>query len=357
MESPVLIRKRRNSALILMSAGTMAGLVYTFFSADADKPMSWVNAIVVGCLLGVFVSIIENRVFGEQLRRKLSFINILIVRIVVYAFLVLIILLLILSVSRVFWFELNYADVWRSEEFQNYLFHGDFKVAFFFCLGLIALVVFSYQITRKLGQGYLENIITGRYYQPRLEERVFCFLKLHGISAVARRLDHDHYYDLINDIIYDITEIILSYNGIIYQYVEEDMVIHWVHNKAIANGNCIRCFFAIRDKLYQRREYYLNEYEYFPEVLGAIHAGTVVRGEIGQGKMEIAFYGDPLNTTSRILDKATIDANLLISNEIIDRIEVPNIFKSKPFGSFVLEGKSKELEIFTISEKALKTMP
>ncbi len=357
MESPVLIRRRRNVAFMLMGAGTAAGIVYTFFSADADKPMAWVNALLIGALLGVFVSIIENRVFDEQLRRRLSFPKLLLIRLIVYTFLVLIILLLTVSVSRVFWFDLNYVEVWKSEEFRDYLRYGDFKVAFFYCFGLIALVVFTYQITRKLGQGYLENIITGRYYQPRMEERVFCFLKLNDIARVARDMEHDAYFELINDIIYDITEIIISHNGIIYQYVEENMVIHWLPDKAFSKANCIRCFFAMRDKLFQRREHYLTRYAYFPEMIGAIHSGNVVRGEIGQGKMEISFYGDTLNTTSRILAKASVDENLLVSEDVMKRTELPPIYAQQQLGPFVLEGKSKPLTIFSISEKALKTTP
>jgi len=357
MESSNLIRRRRNSAFLLMGAGILAGIVYTIFSRDYDKPMAWVNAFLIGSLLGVFVSITEIRVFNEHLRRKMTFFQLLSIRVFVYAFLVLIILLAVLSISRVFWYEMNYADVWTSDEFRTYVFHGNFKVAFFYSFGLVSLVVFTYQIMRILGQGYLVNIITGKYYDPRIQERVFCFLKLNRIAHVARHMKHDKYFDMINDIIYDITEIIVAYNGIIYQYVEDDMVIHWSPEAAMRNGNSIRCFFGIRDKLYQRREFYLNQYDYFPDVLGALHIGEVVHGEIGHDKTEISFYGDVLNTTSRILDRSSTKNNLLLSEKMFQNIELPAIYHAESLGLFNLEGKREPQHIFSVTEKALKTMP
>ena len=357
MQSAVLIHRRRNYTLTLMAAGVVAAVIYTLFSDGLDNTMALVNALFIGSLLGVFVSIIEKRVFDEHLRRKLPFMQLLTVRIVIYAFLVLIILLMVFSVSRVFWFQLTYTEVWQSEEFLNYLKYGDFKVVVFYSIGIIALVIFSYQITRKLGQGYLENIIIGKYYEPKVQDRVFCFLKLYELSRFAGSNDHDKYFAFINDIIYDITETILSHRGIIYQYVEDDMVINWKPDQAFSDSACIRCFFAMRDKLYQRREYYLNEYDFFPEILGAVHMGQVVHGEIGHSKTEILFYGDVLNTTSRILARTSPDNKLLVTGDILDNLKLPGIYTSRDFGECKLTGKNKPVELYNIVERVLERQP
>jgi adenylate cyclase len=38
-----------------------------------------------------------------------------------------------------------------------------------------------------------------------------------------------------------------------------------------------------------------------PEFKGALHGGNVVVSEVGKYKSEIAYHGDVLNTTSRML--------------------------------------------------------
>lgn len=357
MHSPALIQRRRNSALILMATGMSAGFIYTAFSDGFSRAMPVVNGLVIGALLGVFVSVIENRVFDEQLRRRLSFPLLLAIRTVVYSFLVLLVLLLVFSVSRSLWYELTYGEVWNSEEFRNYLLHGDFIIVFVYSIAIISLVIFSYQITRKLGQGYLENIITGRYYQPHVEQRVFCFLRINDIGAIMKSLGHQKYYAFINDVIYDITETILSHNGIIYQYVEGEMVIHWAPVRAVKNAACIRCFFDITDKLYSRREYYLERYGHYPKLLGALHIGQVVHGEIGHIKTEISFYGDVLNTTSRILGKTSGEDPLLLTGDLLSDIELPAIYMAEEQGTVALSGRLSPVNLFSIKERALRHQP
>ncbi|MCA6074078.1 adenylate/guanylate cyclase domain-containing protein [Fulvivirga sedimenti] len=357
MSTRVFLNKKNNQTYVLIGAGIIAGLAYTVFSDGLSKPMPVINSIIIGILLGTLVSFIESNVFTAKLRRNYSFLPLLGIRVAIYSAVILVVLILVFSVSRVFWFNLSYLDVLRSAEFQEYIFEKDFIVVVFYSIGMIGLVVFTYQITRKLGQGYLENIITGKYYDPQREERVFCFVRIHEVERIAKELGAENHYSFINDLIYDITNTILFYDGIIYHYVDGEMVIFWAPKKAYNRASCIRCYFALTDQLFSRREYYLETYNHFPYLLAGMHLGTVIHGEIGHGRTEISFYGDVLNTTSRILNMSTIEAPLLISQAVLDKIELPQIYECIEKEDNLLEGKSNPVRLYSIREKVLKNRP
>ncbi len=353
----VILNKKNHTTYILIAAGIIAGLVYTSFSDGLTNPMPVINSILIGSILGFLVSYIEKNLFTPKLRRNYSFLPLLGIRVGVYSVLILVVLFLVFSVSRVFWFNLSYMDVLRSEEFQEYIFEKDFIVVVFYTIGMIALVVFTYQITRKLGQGYLENIITGKYYEPRKEERVFCFLSISENERIAKELEAKKHYRFLNDLIYDITNTILSYDGIIYHYVGGEMVIFWDPRKAFKNAACVRCYFAITDLLFARREYYQEEYGNFPYLMAAVHMGPVIHGEIGHGRTEISFYGDVLNTTSRILLETTPDRPILISEPVFDKLVLPQIYEYNDENQKQLEGRANPVRLFSIHEKILKNRP
>ena len=45
-----------------------------------------------------------------------------------------------------------------------------------------------FYMNRLLGQHVLLNFVTGRYHQPRVEERVFLFIDMEGSTGFAERL-------------------------------------------------------------------------------------------------------------------------------------------------------------------------
>ena len=57
-----------------------------------------------------------------------------------------------------------------------------------FSLAISFVFVFMLDVNSLLGQNVLVNFVTGRYYRPRLEERVFLFLDMEGSTGSAERL-------------------------------------------------------------------------------------------------------------------------------------------------------------------------
>ena len=123
------------------------------------------------------------------------------------------------------------------EFFKNYGF-------WFLVLNLTTAVL---QINYKYGPGVLKKVLLGKYFKPQREERIFMFLDLRNSTAIAERLSEVEYFNLLKEIIEDITQPILYTRGEIYQYVGDEVVISWSVKNGKSNANCIRCYFEIQD--------------------------------------------------------------------------------------------------------------
>ena len=62
------------------------------------------------------------------------------------------------------------------------------------------------RINQMLGRGVLLKFLTGYYYRPREEQRIFMFLDLVGSTALAERIGHLAFHRLLNEFIRDATE-------------------------------------------------------------------------------------------------------------------------------------------------------
>lgn len=86
-----------------------------------------------------------------------------------------------------------------------------------------------------------------------------------------------------------------------------------------------------------------------PEFKAAVRGGTVVVSEVGKYKFEIAYHGDLLNTTARMLGKChELESQLLISSTLLEQIEMPKYLKTDAMGSYQLKGKQQEVEIHSV---------
>ena len=79
------------------------------------------------------------------------------------------------------------------------------------------------------------------------------------------------------------------------------------------------------------------------------HVGKVTTGEIGVIKKDIIFTGDVLNTTARIQGLCNdYQVDVLISGELIKKLDLDSQFRPKALGVNELRGKDEKLELYTI---------
>jgi len=225
--------------------------------------------------------------------------------------------------------------------------------SFFIIMGIWAIVVsftqFMLQVSDKFGPGILWKFITGKYYHPREEERIFMFLDLKSSTMIAEKISSKKFFELLKELYSDITEPIINSRGEIYQYVGDEVVVTWSLKNGLVNSNCLLCFFRIEKALEAKKEFYINTYGTLPSFKAGIHLGKATVGEIGVIKKDIVFSGDVLNTTSRIQKECNDqNVNILLSSDLLQRMPMNGDFQKIPLGDFQLKGREEKVELSTI---------
>nr|WP_262923135.1 adenylate/guanylate cyclase domain-containing protein [Arenibacter sp. N53] len=180
------------------------------------------------------------------------------------------------------------------------------------------------------------------------------FLSVRYSDQIVKKIGRLHFHRFLEDFFYDITKPILEHKGTIYEYVDDLVVVSWKPNEGIQNANCIRTFYNSKNKIKENSEHYYTTYGFVPKLIAGYHIGKVVRGELGEIKGTIVFFGDVMNTTSRIKEKCEdLEKDLLISADLNDRLTLPKIYYSTSCGEIGLKGKQKDLELYYINEESI----
>jgi adenylate cyclase len=293
----------------------------------------WSGALAALCFLTILF--IERRILQERLRR-MSFVRALLLRITLQ-----------LSVI-VLYFSAGIAIEMRKDPPERDIFWPAIALSVL----LLLLINMIRQMSRMLGQNVLVNMIVGKYTDPVEEERIFMFLDLDASTTIAERLGNIRYHNLLDDYVFDITKPILDCGGEIYQYVGDEVVVTWSPDHRNPSIECINCFFRISETMDRLSPDYQEKYGFVPGFKAGFHCGTVVAGQIGDVKKEIVFQGDVVNTASRIKETCgSLGVKMLVSRELLDKLPLENSpYKSLRVGSFLLKGKEREVELFSVAK-------
>jgi adenylate cyclase len=224
-----------------------------------------------------------------------------------------------------------------------------------FGLAVSFVFVFMLDVNSLLGQNVLLNFITGRYYAPRLESRVFLFIDMEGSTGLAERLGPLAFHRLVNQFVNDLTQPIVAARGEIHRYVGDELIATWKLEEGIAAGRCVKACFAGIDQLARRAPDYRREFGAAVTVRAGLHCGPVVTGEMGTVRKEIVFLGDTVNTAARIqeLCRETGD-RVLASANLIDRFALPPGIAKRSLGDLTLRGKGADLALYALTKRPLR---
>ncbi len=211
---------------------------------------------------------------------------------------------------------------------------------------------FLKQVSRKFGPGNLRRLLLGKYYHPRLENRIFLFLDLKSSTTHAERLGHNRYSSLIQDCFRDLA-VALEHRAEVYQYVGDEAVLSWEADAGLQDLNCLRAFYRFRDQLQARSPHYERLYGFVPEFKAGGNIGEVTGVEVGEIKREIAFHGDVLNTAARIQALCNqYKQELLISEYLLKALPPSAEFVFNAMGTMQLRGRQAPVEVYGVSRNA-----
>jgi adenylate cyclase len=138
------------------------------------------------------------------------------------------------------------------------------------------------------------------------------------------------------------------FNGRLYQYVGDEVVLTWEWEEGLKHHQCISLYFAFMELIRSKSEKLKREFGLIPEFKAGIHGGFVTVAEVGDIKREIAYHGDVINTASRIQSKCNeLQKSLLISSEIKKNLP-ENTFRIENMGEVNLRGKKEPVDICAI---------
>ena len=240
------------------------------------------------------------------------------------------------------------ANVSLSKFYSQKVIH----VAFIFALLTNFSIVLFIYINLVLGNGNLWKIITGKFYTPRVEERIFMFLDLRGSTTIAEKLGHVKYSRLIQDCFYDLA-VVHNHKAEIYQYVGDEVVLAWNVKDGLQHHNCLHAFYAFRDVLNSRKDHYKMNYETVPVFKAGMNMGKITITEVGEFKREIAYHGDTINTASRIQGECNrLGSDLLVPGHLLDKLQTIDTLKAELKGEVKLKGKVKSINIYAIDGRS-----
>lgn len=235
-------------------------------------------------------------------------------------------------------------------EVKNYFLSAQFLLSFFTFGIFVLFSLFLLHAREKFGFGTLRSFLSGRYFYPKEEDRIFMFLDIKSATSIAEKLGALKYHQFLNDFFKEITYPILYKEGEIYQYVGDEITISWTEKNGLKNLNCIECFFEIQKTVKESSGLFLEKYGIIPEFKAGLHIGKIVTGEIGIIKREIVYSGDTLNTASRIQELCNhFNAKMLMSKELINKIPNLNKYSISSMGECRLRGKQGTTELYGIS--------
>jgi adenylate cyclase len=322
-----------------ISGAVTAVFMYLLFYSGA-------RSIYAGSCIGFFtylgISAYSRRIEKRYLRKTSLFIVLLINSLVQ----VTIIFIMAWLFVGIFYLDGDFSIL--TKDFSR-LFSSYFIIGVIFGLLLSLFFNFYSIVSTLIGQNILGKLFLGMYRNPVETDRVFMFLDIVSSTSIAEKTGHLKFLSLINDFFTDVSEPIRQTKGEIYKYVGDQVIVTWKTKDAIKDANCIRCFLLIDALILQRSEIYLNKYGIIPGYKAALHGGLVVTGELGYVKREIAYMGDVLNTTARIEEAcSTYNKRLLISEYLLNQLELPAGINSHKVGNVKLRGKENELGLYSI---------
>lgn len=321
--------------------GTVIGYVnFLIIGAQPEVTIGW--GVIAGLMIGATVGGMEVFVFFGRMRQAPF-------RVLVAS--------RVLTYTTVFVVALTGANAARVSEAQA-LPWGDAARFYFLEEGLFArdfllVTVASFVFVWILQASQLQrgrdvfNFIIGRYHQPQQMARVFLFVDLTGSTTIAEQLGDLTYSSFLQDFFFDVNMAVLPWKGEIYQYVGDEVTVSWPMKSGTDQARCVECFFAMLDRVEERRDEYMERYGVYPRFRGGVHGGPVVVTWVGEIKKEIVYHGDVLNTAARIQGESKSGRfALLASGELLGQLTLPTGLTATPVGDVALRGKGQPLPLF-----------
>ena len=331
-------RARRNWRIFFWFSLTAAVLSACFgYWVRPDTPiMSAFVGVVTSLIIATPIALFElhnERIAFLRRLRRLPLAVYFGIKVVFY----LVVIVGGLLLSRVVTSPITHGPLGIDETFRS-------SIVFSVIMSVMANVII--EMGRLLGFGTLRSLLTGRYVQPKREERAFMLIDMKDSTGLAERLGAVRFHELLNDFFRDIADAALECDAEIHKYVGDEAILTWPSARALGDSDCLACPFVARDFMEANRRSYLDRFGAVPEFRSALHCGEIVAGEIGTVRHEIAYVGDTLNVAARLLEAAkTVGRDVMVSADLLERVTLPVDLRAETLPMLAVRGRAAPLGI------------
>jgi adenylate cyclase len=340
-----LSRRERREWRIILWVSLVSAVVSAWFGIRVAPPTDWwlrsaTHGVVTSLIIATPILLFQMR--GERLaairrlRRRP--------------------LLVYLAFKALFYFVvivggLIIVRLLLSNDFFDYIrFSPLFRDSLLFAVGMAIVGSLFFEFGTLIGLGTLRNLLTGRYVQPKSEQKTFLLVDMKNSTGMAERLGPVLFHELLNHFFRDVADAALECEAEIHKYVGDEAILTWPGNAGLDDGTCLACPFLARDYIARHKAEYLARFGAVPEFRAALHCGEIVAGEIGEVRREIAYVGDTLNVAARLLDAAKeIGRDVLVSKDLLQRAKLPAGLKVEALPTLTVRGRAAALEIAALS--------
>jgi adenylate cyclase len=234
---------------------------------------------------------------------------------------------------------------------MKYLLDARYVVSVFgYFIFFILLMNFIIQVAKKFGPGVLFDLLRGKYYHPRKEHFILLFIDLKGSTTISESLGHEMYSRFIKECVHELTPVLIKNKASVYQYVGDEIVLHWKIEEGFYQLRCFNTFFEFKRRLDERKHHFKDKYGVCPEFKAGMDAGEVTVTEIGDIKREIAFHGDVLNTAARLEKKCNEYKKwLLVTENLVESISPVDKYEFEFLNDIPLRGKHEKVKFFAVN--------
>jgi len=228
---------------------------------------------------------------------------------------------------------------------------------FLYALAVCAILIFLLRVRELLGREVFISMLVSRYRNPAKEERVFLFIDLAESTAFAEKHGDLRAQQLLSSLFAAFAEPVRRHKGMINDYVGDAAIITWPLARGTKNARCVRCLFDILADIEANAASWKKSYGHVPKLRAALHGGSVITAEVGVDHHKISFFGDTVNTTSRLESLCrTLNRPVLISAELAQRMTLPKEIIGETLGNHAVRGRGQGLDVIALSSRAVTVL-
>ena len=224
---------------------------------------------------------------------------------------------------------------------------------FLYALGVCAIIIFILRVRDLLGRDVFTSMLISRYRTPVEEERVFLFIDLADSTAFAETHGDLRAQQFLHALFSAFAEPVRRHLGSIDDYVGDAAIVTWPLRRGIRQARCIHCIFDILDEIEANADVWRKNFGQVPRLRAALHGGVIITAEIGVDHHKITYFGDTVNTTSRLEGLCKVlDRTVLISAELAHHLTLPDTIQMEDLGEHAVKGRGQTVGILSLTKRS-----